>query len=162
MPAGVLFLGQRPHCETPLAIGRDAPGLSARRGCRGARAAARRRSTFGRRCRSRTDVLDEPRKRTGGPGDVAVDGRAGPGGAELASDQRLPGERECPSVTRWARAGELTTIYMLGGHRRCRLNEVFALRARHTKRRRRVAKGCESTNCSAPRDRGKSVGGLIF
>ena len=39
------------------------------------------------------------------------------------------------TVTRWARAGELTTIYTLGGHRRYRLAEVLALRARRVEAR---------------------------
>ncbi len=34
------------------------------------------------------------------------------------------------TVTRWARAGHLTTIYTLGGHRRYRMEEVPALRKR--------------------------------
>ena len=32
------------------------------------------------------------------------------------------------TVTRWARAGKLTTIYTAGGHRRYRLSEVLAIR----------------------------------
>lgn len=32
------------------------------------------------------------------------------------------------TVTRWARAGKLTTIYTAGGHRRYRLAEVLAIR----------------------------------
>ncbi len=32
------------------------------------------------------------------------------------------------TVTRWARAGKLTTIHTAGGHRRYRLSEVLAIR----------------------------------
>jgi excisionase family DNA binding protein len=35
------------------------------------------------------------------------------------------------TVTRWAKAGKLTSIRTLGGHRRYRANEVYALLESH-------------------------------
>jgi hypothetical protein len=46
------------------------------------------------------------------------------------------------TVTRWARAGELTTIFTLGGHRRYQLAEVLALRARRIEQR--TARECDA------------------
>jgi excisionase family DNA binding protein len=45
--------------------------------------------------------------------------------AEVAAMFRV----ERPTVTRWARAGKLTSVRTLGGHRRYREDEVRALLA---------------------------------